>query len=111
MIKNTWGVSLDNKTEVTKQEISFIVKTLREKLIQKTSGAHDELLMRQLFREFDKNKTGLLTCDDLYAMLLLLEIPVHKKYLNCLLKCFDRSGDGQINFEEFSNFVLYSPYK
>ena len=44
-------------------------------------------------------------------MLLLLEIPVHKKYLAFIIKHFDRTGNGQIDFLEFSNFVLYSPYK
>lgn len=33
----------------------MIVKTLREKLIQKTNGAHDELYMQDIFREFDLN--------------------------------------------------------
>jgi len=46
LIRNTWGVCLGGKKEVTKQEIQFILKTLREKLIQKTNGAHDELLLR-----------------------------------------------------------------
>ena len=60
----------------------MILKTLREKLIQKTSGAHDEQLLTECFREFDINKSGKLSVDELFAMLLKLEIPVHKKYLN-----------------------------
>ncbi len=33
LFKNTWGVCLGSSTEVSKQEIQFILKTLREKLI------------------------------------------------------------------------------
>ena len=46
------------------------MKILREKLIQKTVGAHDELKLPELFAEFDTNKSGLLTLDELQAMML-----------------------------------------
>ena len=59
----------------------MIMKAIREKLIQKTNGDHDELLLRELFSEFDLNKSGVLCINELYAMLLQLEIPVHHKYL------------------------------
>jgi len=57
------------------------MKTVRGKLIQKTCGAHDEMLLRELFSEYDLNKSGVLCINELYAMLLQLEIPVHHKYL------------------------------
>ena len=34
---------------------------------------------------------------------------LHQKYLNCILKQFDRTGDGQISFDEFVNFVTHFP--
>jgi len=68
------------------------VKTIREKLIQKTNGAHDEMVLSKLFTIFDVNHNGLLTVDKLYAMLLQMEIPVHKKYLNAIINKFDDKG-------------------
>jgi len=40
-----------------------------------------------------------------------MEMPVHRKYLSALLKCFDREGNGTVVFEEFLNHVLFDPYK
>lgn len=53
-----------------------IVKTLRYKLIQSTSGTHEEFLLKKLFNEFDTNKSGYITIDELYAMTIKLEIPI-----------------------------------
>lgn len=46
-----------------------------------TSGAHDEFLLRKVFKEFDKNNSGYLTIDELFAITIKLEIPIQKKYL------------------------------
>ncbi len=110
-IKKQWGVQEEDKVEITAEEINFIVKTIREKLIQKTNGAHDEMILSKLFKIFDVNKNGLLTVDKLYAMLLQMEIPVHKKYLVEIIKKFDTSGNNSIEFGQFLNHVLYNPYK
>ena len=101
----------EEKERITAEEINFIVKTIREKLIQKTNGAHDEMILSKLFKIFDVNKNGLLTVDKLYAMLLQMEIPVHKKYLVRIIKKFDTSGNNSIEFGQFLNHVLYNPYK
>lgn len=71
---------------------------------------HDEFLLRRLFDSFDINKSGCLNIDELYAMTIKLEIPIHKKYLHPLLKKFDRNNSGYVEFDEFSYFITYDPY-
>ncbi len=45
------------------------------------TGAHEEFLMKKIFNDFDTNKSGNLTLDELYAMTIKLEVPIHKKFL------------------------------
>ena len=109
-IMNDWGIKDEHKSDVSKQEMEFIVKLFRQKLTQKTTGGHDEMYLRKLFMEFDINKSGFLGMDELLAMMIKMEIPVHEKYLAALFGMFDKSGDGQIEFEEFVHYILYNPY-
>jgi len=75
-----------------------------------TKGTHEVFLLRNVFNEFDLNKSGYLTLEDLYAMMIKLEIPIHKKYLNAVFSNFDKHGKGIIEFEEFVNYVQFDPY-
>ncbi|KRW99310.1 hypothetical protein PPERSA_02422 [Pseudocohnilembus persalinus] len=110
VIKNTWGVNEDVESNISEQEVKNIIKIIRFKLIQSTNGMHDEFLLRRLFESFDTNKSGCLSIDELYAMTIKLEIPIHKKYLAPLMKKFDRNNSGYVDFDEFSYFVTYDPY-
>jgi Ca2+-binding EF-hand superfamily protein len=75
-----------------------------------TNGSHEEYLLRKIFNDFDINKSGYLSIDELYAMLIKLEIPVSKKYLSALFKRFDTNKSGVIEFEEFLNYLINNPY-
>lgn len=75
-----------------------------------THRSTEEFLLRQLFKEFDINKSGFLTLDELHAMLIKLEIPVQKRYLNALFQKFDNNRSGLIEFSEFVHYVINDPY-
>ena len=57
----------------------------------------EETVMRNVFREFDSGN-GLFTSAELQAMLIKLQIVVEQRYLDALLRKFDRRGDGVIEF-------------
>lgn len=110
LVKNVWGVIEDEENEVNKESIKSIVKTIRQRLIQKTVGNHDEYILRKIFNDFDINKNGNLSLEELYAMMIKLEIPIQKKFLAPIFKKFDKNGNGIIEFEEFVNYLINNPY-
>lgn len=76
-----------------------------------SAGQTEELVLRNTFREFDLNSNGVLSSDELQALLVRLQISVERRYLSALLKKFDRNGNGVIEFEEFVNFIINDPYR
>jgi len=45
----TWDVKEDQDDRATKEELKFIVKMVRQKLIQSTTGVDDEFKLKKLF--------------------------------------------------------------
>ena len=95
----------------TKEQIEMLTKTMRHKLLDFSNKSTEELVIRNAFREFDLNGNGVLTSDELQAMLVRLQISVDRRYIQALLKKFDRNGNGVIEFDEFVNFMVHDPYK
>lgn len=63
-----------------------------------------------MFNEFDTNKNGVLNEDELYTMLVKLEIPTETRLVKPLLKKLDKSGNGVVEYDEFKNFLFFDPY-
>lgn len=68
-------------------------------------------MLRKIFKDFDLNQSGAITLDELTAMLAKLGISVERKYISAMLRELDTNKSGQLEFEEFSTFLLYDPYK
>ena len=84
---------------------------MRHKLLDFANNGTEELVLRNIFREFDTNENGVLTADELMAMLVKLQISVERRFINALLKQFDKNGNGVIEFDEFSHFLIHNPYQ
>ena len=93
------------------EQIKHLTKTMRAKLPDFSGGQTEEMVLRNTFREFDLNENGVLSSDELQALLVRLQMSVERKYLTALLNKFDRNGNGVIEFEEFSNFLINDPYR
>ena len=100
----------DEGSEVTKQQIEMLTKAMRHKLLDFSNNSTEELVLHNIFREFDTNGNGVLSVDELTAMLAKLEISVERKYVSALLAKFDKNGNGVIEFDEFTNFLIHDPY-
>lgn len=111
MMEQVWCISEDASSEATQSQVKFLIQTMRAKLLSKANNTTEEYLLRQLFESFDTNKSGDLTIDELWAMAAKLEISVERKYLAALFKVIDADNSGTIEFEEFCNFLINSPYK
>ena len=67
--------------------------------------------MRNIFKEFDINKSGALTIDEFNLLLVKLAIQVDRKYVLALFKRFDTNNNGVIDFDEFLSWTIFDAYK
>lgn len=110
MMESVWGMCEDEGETVTKEEIERLTATMRHKLLDFSNHGTEELTLRNVFRDFDLNGNGVLSADELQAMLVKLQISVDRRYISALLRKFDQNGNGVIEFDEFSNFLIHDPY-
>ena len=111
MMESVWQICEDETATVSAEQIKHLTKTMRAKLLDFSGGQTEEMVLRNTFREFDLNENGVLSSDELQALLVRLQMSVERKYLTALLNKFDRNGNGVIEFEEFSNFLINDPYR
>mmetsp|Transcript_21706 Transcript_21706/g.20811 ORF Transcript_21706/g.20811 Transcript_21706/m.20811 type:complete len:123 (+) Transcript_21706:566-934(+) len=111
MMESVWQVGEEEDSAVFKEHIEFLTKTVRQKLQSFANKKQDEFVLRQIFKDFDLNKSGNLTIDELTQMLAKLQISCERKYVTALLKKFDANKNGMVEFEEFCEFVIGNPYK
>ena len=109
MIESAWMIGENEEDLVFKERLNTLIATVRLKL-QSLAKTQDEYLLRNIFKEFDVNRNGCLTVDELQAMLYKLGIAVERKYLMALFRKFDVNKSGVIEFEEFCTFLTYNPY-
>ena len=111
MMESVWNICEDETASVSAEQIKHLTKTMRAKLLDFSAGQTEEMVLRNTFREFDLNGNGVLTADELQALLVRLQMSVERRYLTALLNKFDRNGNGVIEFEEFVNFIINDPYR
>lgn len=66
---NQWHFTPEKKKAVKEDQIKTVIKSLRFKLIEKSQGTKDELLVRKLFNEYDINNNFYLTPNDTNKMI------------------------------------------
>ena len=111
MMESVWQICEDETSSVSQEQIKHLTKTIRAKLLDFSKGRTEEMVLRDIFREFDANENGVLAADELAALLVRLQISVERRYLSALLNKFDRNGNGVIEFDEFVNFIINDPYR
>ncbi len=112
MMESAWCMVEDEESTVNKEQIEHLTKTMRHKLLDfSKSMTQDEYVLREMFKDFDTNKSGNLTIDELWAMLAKLGISCDRKYVTAIFKKFDKNQNGVIEFEEFQDYLIHNPYK
>ena len=84
---------------------------MRQRLITIANGHQEEYKLKQIFDEFDTNGNGILTLDELAALMAKLQISCERKYLFSLMTTLDKNQSGALEYDEFASFVIYDPYK
>ena len=62
---------------------------MRQRLLAFANKNSDEYILRQIFKDFDTNKSGSLTIDELTNVLAKIQVSCERKYITALLKKFD----------------------
>ncbi|XP_077991780.1 neo-calmodulin-like [Glandiceps talaboti] len=57
------------------------------------------------FREFDRNKDGYITIDELRRTMKKLEENITEEELREMMKEADQDGDGRVNYKEFAKII------
>jgi len=65
MMESVWNICEDETATVTQEQIKHLTKTMRAKLLDFSGGQTEEMVLRNTFREFDRNEDGVLTADEL----------------------------------------------
>ena len=68
-VGNQWHFTPEKKIAIKEDQIKTVIKSLRFKLIEKSQGTRDELLVRKLFNEYDINNNFYLTPNDTNKMI------------------------------------------
>jgi Ca2+-binding EF-hand superfamily protein len=111
LLQTSWCVAEDDNSKVFLDNLKALTAALRLKLRTFANGSLEEFVLRNLFKEFDTNKSGALSMDEFMGMLRKLQISVDQKYGAALFKKFDDNNNHLIEFDEFCNWVIYDPYK
>jgi EF hand len=89
MMESAWQICEDEESSVFKEQIEFLTKTVRQRLLAFANKNSDEYILRQIFKDFDANKSGSLTIDELTNVLAKIQVSCERKYITALLKKFD----------------------
>ena len=81
MMEQTWGLAENANSEDFQTSLKRIVSLLRQRLITLSNGQQEEYKLKQIFDEFDVNGNGIVTMDEMAAMLASLKISVERRYL------------------------------
>lgn len=95
-VSSHWNYDLQIKEDLKVEEVKEAIKMIRFKLIQMTDGTHEEFLLKRVFDEFDLNKNGVLSEEELYAMLVKMEIPTQDRLIKPLIRKLDRNQNGRV---------------
>lgn len=113
LVSDSWKVSEAAHLKVGAAALQQLVATFRQSLLKRSNKAHnEEFVLRELFRNFERQNNGVLTLDILRAMLEKVDVTVSDEYLEALLQQADLSGNanGIVEFDEFIHYVIQDRY-
>ena len=111
LVEDTWGVTEPGVSKISQKEVEALVAAIRLNLMKYGSKTHtEEYVIRELFRQFDRDNNGTLTIVELKGMLGMINISVADPYLEAVIKQLDKNGNGGVEFEEFVTFMVADRY-
>lgn len=109
-VSSQWHYTPEKLLAVKEDVIRKEIKNIRYKLIEKTQGSKDELLIRKLFEEYDVNNNFYMSPYDTSQMIKKLGLEVAPQLAESIHERIDKNNSGYVEFEEFKKFLYYDPY-
>jgi Ca2+-binding EF-hand superfamily protein len=109
-VSDSWNLSI-TQYSVNQKDVETLLAAIRHNLMKYGSARKtEEYILRELFREFDTNNSGLLSIGELRDILFKINLTSEDRYLNAILSKMDTNRDGVVEFEEFCKYVTTDPY-
>lgn len=86
----------------------MLLREVRLKILD--LARNDPKLLRKVFNDFDLNRSGHLTIDEVTNMIAKLKISVERKMVYPFFKIIDADNSGGIEYQEFEQYVISNPY-
>lgn len=111
LVEDTWGITEPSVSKVDPKDVEELIKAMRLNLMKYGSKNHtEEFVLRELFRQFDRDNNGSLSIIELKGMLGMINISAADPFLEAVVKKLDKNGNGTLEFEEFVAFVVQDRY-
>ena len=87
------------------------MKNIRVNLLKYGTASHtEEFVLRELFREHDRDNNGVLSLETIRLMLNKVNIAASDQYLQALVNRVDINATGVLEFEELVAFLVQDRY-
>lgn len=104
LVRSNWNIC-SKSTAVAGDQTYKLEEQLFEKIRQRTHGADDEgKTARKFFKHFDLEGYGTIRFPEFRKALEAMGCPTKEEDARNLFAKYDRSGDGKLDYEEFSAF-------
>ena len=111
IVQKVWKITENPGSSVDNTQVMHVLGLMRQRLITLANSQQEEFKLRDMFRTFDKDKSGYLSADELAGLLAQLGVAVKDHELISVMNMLDKNKNGVIEFDEFENFVVVDPYK
>ena len=102
LVSSTWSVDEQSYMQVGQKEVERFIAAIRHNLQKYGNHRHtEEFLLRELFRDFDRQNTGFLSINELREMLFKINLSADERYMEALLNKFEQREPGLVEFDEF----------
>ena len=106
LVEDTWTVCEPIQAKVDPRDVETLINAVRSNLIKFGSDKHhEEFVLRELFRQFDRDSNGQLTVEEVRGMLQMLNISADEAHLIAFIEKIDINKSGTIDFEEFLDMM------
>ena len=111
LVEDSWRIAEASFKQVSQKDLEALMAQIRSSLLKCGTERHtEEFVLREIFRQFDRDNNGVLSKVELDALLKKINLNVDEKYLEALIKKLDINDNGVIEFEELVSFVIQERY-
>ena len=111
LVSSSWNAEEQSHMQVSQKEVERFIAAIRHNLLKYGNQRHtEEFLLRELFRDFDRQNTGFLSLNELREMLIKINLAADDRYMEALLNKFDQREPGLVEFDEFQRFIVGERY-